>query len=132
MADNLSDIQWMRLALESAARGGYEVEPNPLVGAVIVRNDKLVAQGWHRKFGGPHAEADAIASAALEGVSTQGAACYVTLEPCCHLGKTPPCTDALIKAGITRVVVATEDPFPLVAGKGITQLRANPQSLFME
>jgi diaminohydroxyphosphoribosylaminopyrimidine deaminase / 5-amino-6-(5-phosphoribosylamino)uracil reductase len=115
-----SDQNWMRRALELAERGRGYVEPNPLVGAVLVRENQLVGEGWHQKFGEAHAEVNAIAAA---GDITRGATLYVTLEPCCHQGKTPPCTDAVIAAGIERVVAAMKDPFPLVAGKGAEILR---------
>ena len=111
----------MLRALELAERGRGHVEPNPLVGAVIVRDWSLVSEGWHEKFGQAHAEVNALAKA---GEYARKATLYVTLEPCCHHGKTPPCTDALICAGIARVVIALEDPFPQVAGKGAAQLRA--------
>ncbi|MFO1023291.1 MAG: bifunctional diaminohydroxyphosphoribosylaminopyrimidine deaminase/5-amino-6-(5-phosphoribosylamino)uracil reductase RibD [Planctomycetales bacterium] len=112
----------MRYALQLAARGEGDVEPNPMVGAVIVDSQlRLVGQGWHEKFGGPHAEVNAFASAReIQPEQTL----YVTLEPCCHTGKTPPCTEAILKAGIRHVVVAQQDPFPEVAGKGIERLRA--------
>jgi len=105
------------LALAERGRGG--VEPNPLVGAVIVCDGRLVGQGWHRRFGGPHAEVEAIHAA---GEEAHGSTLYVTLEPCCHYGKTPPCTDAILKAGIRRVVAAIEDPDPRVGGQGLCQL----------
>ncbi|MBM3997070.1 MAG: bifunctional diaminohydroxyphosphoribosylaminopyrimidine deaminase/5-amino-6-(5-phosphoribosylamino)uracil reductase RibD [Planctomycetes bacterium] len=111
----------MRRALQLAEQGRGYVEPNPLVGAVVVRDGKVVGEGWHQAFGGPHAEVRAFAQA---GAAATGATLYVTLEPCCHHGKTPPCTDAVIKAGITRVVAALEDPFPHVAGRGAVLLRA--------
>ena len=111
----------MRRALELAERGRGYVEPNPLVGAVIVRDDQVVAEGWHQRFGEAHAEIDALAMAADKA---RGATLYVTLEPCCHHGKTPPCTDALIRAGIKHVVAAMLDPFAQVAGKGVELLRA--------
>src|SRR5215475_8182194 len=95
------DALFMARALELAARGQGFVEPNPMVGCVIVRDGAIVGEGWHKKFGGPHAEVEALRSA---GSRTQGATAYVTLEPCHHHGKTPPCTNALIQAGITRVV----------------------------
>lgn len=117
------DHAWMRYALELAEQGGLDVEPNPLVGAVIVRDNEAVGHGWHCKFGGPHAEVEAITSAREKGISLEDTTCYVTLEPCCHHGKTPPCTNTLIESGVARVVVATEDPFAEVAGKGIAQLR---------
>jgi diaminohydroxyphosphoribosylaminopyrimidine deaminase/5-amino-6-(5-phosphoribosylamino)uracil reductase len=116
-----TDRHWMNRALELAERGRGHVEPNPLVGAVIVRDGKLVGEGWHQKYGQVHAEVNALAAA---GQNAGGATLYVTLEPCCHHGKTPPCTDAVLAAGITRVVAAMSDPFPLVAGKGADQLQA--------
>lgn len=110
----------MRQALRLAARGRGFVEPNPQVGAVVARGTEFVGEGWHEQFGGPHAEVAALAAA---GPRARGATLYVTLEPCCHHGKTPPCTDAIRAAGIARVVVATGDPFPEVAGRGIETLR---------
>lgn len=111
----------MRRALELAARGRGFVEPNPLVGAVIVREDEIIGEGYHERFRGAHAEVNALAQASLP---VRGATLYVTLEPCCHYGKTPPCTDAVIAAGISRVLVAMTDPFEKVAGGGLQQLRA--------
>ncbi|MBV8608596.1 MAG: bifunctional diaminohydroxyphosphoribosylaminopyrimidine deaminase/5-amino-6-(5-phosphoribosylamino)uracil reductase RibD, partial [Singulisphaera sp.] len=111
----------MRRALAEAGRGLGHVEPNPMVGAVVVRDGRLVGVGHHARFGGPHAEVEALAVA---GDSARGATLYVTLEPCCHFGKTPPCTDAVLAAGIARVVAAMRDPFPRVAGGGLAQLRA--------
>jgi len=96
------------------------VEPNPRVGCIIVKHGKIIGCGWHRNFGGPHAEVDAL-NAASE--STKGASMYVNLEPCNHTGKTPPCTDAVMRAGIRRVVIGMEDPNPMVAGAGIARLR---------
>src|SRR3954453_22218995 len=115
------DERWMRHALALAARGRGHVEPNPMVGAVVVRDGVAVGEGWHQRFGGPHAEVHALAAA---GDAARGATLYVTLEPCCHIGKTPPCTDAVLRAGIRRVVAAMLDPFPQVAGRGVNQLRA--------
>jgi diaminohydroxyphosphoribosylaminopyrimidine deaminase/5-amino-6-(5-phosphoribosylamino)uracil reductase len=115
-----SDDVWMRRALELAERGRGYVEPNPLVGAVIVRDGQLVGEGWHQRYGEAHAEIHALAAA---GEAAHGATLYVTLEPCCHFGKTPPCTDAVLRAGIRRVVAAMPDPFPAVAGKGAELLR---------
>ncbi|MCE5328124.1 MAG: bifunctional diaminohydroxyphosphoribosylaminopyrimidine deaminase/5-amino-6-(5-phosphoribosylamino)uracil reductase RibD [Planctomycetaceae bacterium] len=120
MAD---DIKFMTLALECAARGRGEVEPNPMVGAVLVRDGVELARGWHKKFGGPHAEVEAITAARAAGVDPAGATLYVTLEPCCHEGKTPPCTNALIEAKLARVVAAMVDPDPKVAGQGIAALK---------
>jgi diaminohydroxyphosphoribosylaminopyrimidine deaminase / 5-amino-6-(5-phosphoribosylamino)uracil reductase len=114
------DRRWMDRALELAVRGQGAVEPNPLVGCVIARGDRLVGEGWHTRFGGPHAEIEALRAA---GAAAAGATLYVTLEPCCHHGKTPPCTDAVIRAAVGRVVVAQRDPFPPVAGRGLAQLR---------
>ena len=116
-----ADDPWMRRALELAERGRGHVEPNPLVGAVLVRDGQIVGEGWHQKFGAAHAEINALDAA---GAAARGATLVITLEPCCHQGKTPPCTDALIRAGVTRVVAALEDPFPQVAGQGAAQLRA--------
>ncbi len=111
----------MRRALELAERGRGYVEPNPLVGAVLVREGRAVGEGWHRRYGEAHAEVNALAEA---GEGARGATLYVTLEPCCHHGKTPPCTDALLRAGVARVVAAMTDPFPEVAGRGAERLRA--------
>jgi diaminohydroxyphosphoribosylaminopyrimidine deaminase/5-amino-6-(5-phosphoribosylamino)uracil reductase len=112
----------MRRALELAARGLGTVEPNPMVGCVVVAEDgTLVGAGWHERFGGPHAEVNALAQA---GEAARGATLYVTLEPCCHFGKTPPCSRAVIAAGVRRVVVGAQDPAPHVAGGGIAELRA--------
>ena len=111
----------MRRAVELAARGRGFVEPNPQVGAVVVQHGQVVGEGWHDRFGGPHAEVVALRAA---GPQSRGATLCVTLEPCCHHGKTPPCTDAILAAGIARVIVAAADPFPEVAGRGIAVLRA--------
>ena len=107
------DEKWMAQALSLAERGAGKTDPNPLVGAVIVRDGQLLGQGWHRAWGGLHAEREALADCRED---PRGATAYVTLEPCCHWGKTPPCTEALIEAGISRVVVGVRDPNPLVAG----------------
>lgn len=115
------DEKWMSRALELAEHGRGYVEPNPLVGAVVVREDRLVGEGWHQRYGAAHAEVDALAAA---GEDARGGTLYVTLEPCCHHGKTPPCTDAIVRAGIRRVVAAMLDPFPQVAGRGAALLRA--------
>ena len=122
MTHSPSDTAAMRRAIDLAGRGAGHVEPNPQVGAVVVAADgTIVGEGWHTVFGGPHAEVAALAAA---GPAARGATLCVTLEPCCHHGKTPPCTAAIIAAGIARVVVATGDPFPAVAGRGIAALRA--------
>ncbi|HET6883245.1 MAG TPA: bifunctional diaminohydroxyphosphoribosylaminopyrimidine deaminase/5-amino-6-(5-phosphoribosylamino)uracil reductase RibD [Pirellulales bacterium] len=111
----------MRRALELAAQGRGSVEPNPLVGCVLARGAEIIAEGWHGRYGGPHAEIEALSMAGRRAVGTTA---YVTLEPCCHFGKTPPCTQALIAAGVSRVVAAMYDPFPEVAGKGAAELAA--------
>lgn len=118
-SDATSDFLLRALAL--ARRGQGYVEPNPMVGCVIVQGEEVVGEGWHQQFGGPHAEVHALAAA---GERANGATMYVTLEPCCHHGKTPPCCDAVIAAGIQRVVVAMRDPFPQVAGGGLKRLAA--------
>ena len=110
----------MARAVELARRGRGYVEPNPMVGCVIVRGEKIVGEGWHRRFGDAHAEVEALAAA---GEATQGAVAYVTLEPCCHQGKTAACSRALIAAGVTRVVVGCRDPHPQVSGGGLAELR---------
>src|SRR5688500_3790325 len=114
------DAWHMARALELAARGEGHVEPNPMVGCIIARGAEIIGQGWHRQFGGPHAEVEALA---IAGPRAAGATLYATLEPCCHHGKTPPCVEAILAAGIRRVVVAQSDPFPAVAGGGLQQLR---------
>ena len=116
-----SDLRWMQYALDIARRGQGAVEPNPMVGCVIVVNDKLIAEGWHEGFGRSHAEINALAS--CQGTDLTAATLYVTLEPCAHHGKTPPCSQAVIESGIKRVVIAMQDPFPEVDGQGIEQLR---------
>lgn len=127
-----TDEERMSRALELAARGQGHVEPNPMVGCVIVGGEStvgdnadgnvasgIVGEGWHRRFGAPHAEVEALRAA---GQRARGGTLYVTLEPCCHHGKTPPCTDAILAAGIARVVCAVQDPFPQVQGAGARQL----------
>ena len=111
-----SDEFYMAKALALAKRGLYTTDPNPRVGCVIVRDGKIVGEGWHRAAGQAHAEIEALHTA---GDRAQGAIAYVTLEPCCHHGTTPPCSNALIKAGVSRVVAAMQDPNPLVAGQGM-------------
>jgi diaminohydroxyphosphoribosylaminopyrimidine deaminase / 5-amino-6-(5-phosphoribosylamino)uracil reductase len=112
----------MRRAIALARHGEGSVEPNPLVGAVVVApSGEVVGEGWHERFGGPHAEVVALARA---GARAAGATLVVTLEPCCHFGKTPPCTRAVLAAEVKRVVVGTRDPFPKVAGGGLAELRA--------
>ncbi len=115
------DEHFMALALALAARGQYSTSPNPCVGCVLVKDGAVIAEGYHRRAGGPHAEADALATA---GSAARGATAYVTLEPCNHHGRTPACSEALIAAGIERVVYAGDDPNPRVAGGGAARLRA--------
>ncbi len=117
----MDETSTMRRALELARRGEGLVEPNPQVGAVVLAADgRIVGEGWHARFGGPHAEVVALAAA---GEAARGGTLVVTLEPCCHHGKTPPCTEAVIRAGLKRVVVAAGDPFPEVSGRGLARLR---------
>jgi diaminohydroxyphosphoribosylaminopyrimidine deaminase/5-amino-6-(5-phosphoribosylamino)uracil reductase len=115
------DARWMRRALRLAARGWGRTNPNPMVGAVLVRDGRVVGEGYHRQAGGPHGEIWALRAA---GEQARGATLYVTLEPCCHHGRTPPCTEAIIAAGVRRVVAAMVDPFPQVRGCGLDHLRA--------
>jgi diaminohydroxyphosphoribosylaminopyrimidine deaminase / 5-amino-6-(5-phosphoribosylamino)uracil reductase len=119
MSDIPDDAQFMLRALDLARRGLGYVEPNPMVGCVIVADGQVVGEGWHQRFGGPHAEVEALTKA---GERARGATMYVSLEPCCHHGKTPPCTEAILAAGLKRVVVAMRDPFPHVAGGGLKRL----------
>lgn len=112
--------QYMSDALTLARRGRGRTSPNPMVGAVIVRNGEIVGEGWHEQYGGNHAERNALASA---GDKAEGATLYVTLEPCCHYGKTPPCTEAILEAGIRTVVIGSRDPNPLVASGGVRILQ---------
>ncbi len=120
-----TDYQYMARALQLAAQGLYTTHPNPRVGCVIVRaghmNDGIIGEGWHVRAGEPHAEVHALAQA---GAHARGATAYVTLEPCCHHGRTAPCVDALVEAGVTRVVAAMIDPNPKVAGQGLARLAA--------
>jgi diaminohydroxyphosphoribosylaminopyrimidine deaminase/5-amino-6-(5-phosphoribosylamino)uracil reductase len=118
---NEGDYALMARALRLAEWGLYTTDPNPRVGCLLVRNGAVIGEGWHRRAGGPHAERVALGAA---GEAARGATAYVTLEPCCHHGRTPPCTDALVEAGVARVVAAMQDPNPLVAGKGLQALRA--------
>ncbi|MDS4025780.1 MAG: bifunctional diaminohydroxyphosphoribosylaminopyrimidine deaminase/5-amino-6-(5-phosphoribosylamino)uracil reductase RibD [Candidatus Contendobacter sp.] len=114
------DYRYMACALALARRGLYHTDPNPHVGCVLVKDGIVVGEGWHQRAGAAHAEVNALNAA---GERARGATAYVTLEPCCHYGRTPPCTDALLKAGIARLVAAMSDPNPQVAGKGFTILR---------
>lgn len=113
------DGRFMRLAIGLAKKGIGRTSPNPAVGAVVVKNGRVVSTGWHKKAGGPHAEASALSQ---KGVDFHGASLYVTLEPCCHWGKTPPCTDVIIGSGIKKVFFGARDPNPLVSGKGAKAL----------
>src|SRR5436190_10962311 len=115
------DLRHMKRALELAELGRGHTSPNPLVGAVVVRDEEVLGEGYHAAYGADHAEVAALSACTTDPV---GATMYVTLEPCCHHGKTPPCTDAIVAAGIKRVVVAMPDPFPQVAGKGFERLWA--------
>ncbi|GMT41768.1 MAG: riboflavin biosynthesis protein RibD [bacterium] len=114
---------YMRRALDLAVRARGCTSPNPMVGAVIVKSGKIIAEGFHKKAGGDHAEIAALKAIRKAKKSAKGAILYVTLEPCCHRGKTPPCTDAVVASGIKKVVLAARDPNPLVAGKGIEKLK---------
>ena len=113
----------MHRAMELAELGRGWTKTNPVVGAVLVKEDRIIGEGYHKKFGGLHAEREALADCRSRGEDPAGADLYVTLEPCCHYGKTPPCTQAVIEAGISHVFVGAEDINPLVAGAGIRQLR---------
>ncbi|PWG58993.1 bifunctional diaminohydroxyphosphoribosylaminopyrimidine deaminase/5-amino-6-(5-phosphoribosylamino)uracil reductase RibD [Bifidobacterium catulorum] len=119
----MDDREYMSVALDHAKQGAGKVNPNPMVGAVIVRDGRIIATGHHDHFGGWHAERAALEAAKRDGVDVRGATIYVTLEPCCHQGKQPPCSQTLIDAGIGRVVIGSADPNPLVSGKGVRQLR---------
>ncbi|HET6807363.1 MAG TPA: bifunctional diaminohydroxyphosphoribosylaminopyrimidine deaminase/5-amino-6-(5-phosphoribosylamino)uracil reductase RibD [Frateuria sp.] len=123
MTDAFSSIDHLHMAhaLRLAERGLHSTQPNPRVGCVIAHGERVVGSGWHRRAGEPHAEVFALREA---GSAARGATAYVTLEPCAHHGRTPPCADALVAAGVARVVIAAEDPFPQVAGQGIERLRA--------
>lgn len=115
-----NDLRWMARAIQLAEKGRYTTMPNPAVGCVMVKNGQLVAEGWHERAGLPHAEINALQ---LAGKEAKGATAYVSLEPCSHHGKTPPCVDALIAAGVARVVFGMMDPNPQVSGRGINTLR---------
>jgi diaminohydroxyphosphoribosylaminopyrimidine deaminase/5-amino-6-(5-phosphoribosylamino)uracil reductase len=113
-----ADIRFMKRAIELAGKGFGLVNPNPVVGAVVVKNNQIIGEGFHEYFGGAHAEINA-----LQNTDTEGATLYVTLEPCNHFGKTPPCTDKIISSKISRLVIGVKDPNPIVNGKGIRRLR---------
>lgn len=119
----MSDQKFMEVALAEAAKGVGATAPNPMVGAVVVKDGRIIGRGYHQAYGEPHAEVNAIQDCAGYGWDTHGATLYVTLEPCCHYGKTPPCTEAIIAAQIARVVIGVRDTNKLVAGKGIESLR---------
>ncbi len=115
-----ADIDYMKIACGLARKGKGYTSPNPMVGAVLVKKGRIIAKGWHRRYGGPHAEVTVISRA---GRQAKGAKLYVTLEPCFHFGKTPPCVDAIIKSGIREVVIGMKDPNPLTNGKSIAKLK---------
>ncbi len=117
----MNDDEFLRLAFDLAEIAEGDTSPNPLVGAVVVRDGEIVGRGYHRRFGGPHAEVFALDEA---GERAEGATLYVTLEPCGHFGKTPPCAERIVEAGIARVVASIEDPNPLVSGRGLATLRS--------
>jgi diaminohydroxyphosphoribosylaminopyrimidine deaminase/5-amino-6-(5-phosphoribosylamino)uracil reductase len=118
-----ADHEHLARSIELAEFGLGRVHPNPMVGALLVRDEKVLGEGWHEECGGPHAEVNAIADATAKGADVAGATLYVSMEPCCHHGKTPPCTDAVIAAGIARVVIASDDPSAKAAGRGPGILR---------
>ncbi len=121
--ESADDARWMRRAIELARTAAGWTNPNPLVGAVIVRDGRIIGEGCHERYGEAHAERNALADCTARGEDPRGATLYVTLEPCCHTGKQPPCTEAVIASGVVRVVVGSRDPNPLVAGKGNALLR---------
>jgi diaminohydroxyphosphoribosylaminopyrimidine deaminase/5-amino-6-(5-phosphoribosylamino)uracil reductase len=116
-----SELQFMNKAIALARRGLSRVSPNPQVGCVLVKKGKIISQGYHQYFGGPHAEINALREA---GLKAKGSTLYINLEPCCHYGKTSPCTEAIIEAGVKQVIVGMVDPNPLVNGKGLRRLKA--------
>lgn len=116
------DEQYMEMALSLAKKGAGFTNPNPMVGAVIVKDGKIIGEGYHKKYGEPHAEVNAFSDADERGENTKGATIYVTLEPCFHYGKTPPCVDLVLKKEVSRVVIGTLDPNPLVAGQSVTKM----------
>ncbi len=123
MTTSVADARFMARALQLARRGMYTTDPNPRVGCVVVKDGKIVGEGWHERAGEPHAEINALNQAGK--MNTHSAGVYLTLEPCCHEGRTPPCAPVLIKAGVKRVVAAMRDPNPQVAGKGFKQLESH-------
>ena len=119
----MPEEQYMRRAIQLAAEGEGKTRPNPLVGAVVVKDGRIIGEGYHTKYGSLHAEREALADCVRRGESPKGADIYVTLEPCCHTGKQPPCTEALVESGVGHVIIGSADPNPLVSGKGIAYLR---------
>ena len=117
-----SDADYLHLAIELAKQGQYSCQPNPMVGCVLIKENVIIGEGWHAIAGEGHAEVNAIKDAQEKGHATNGSTAYVSLEPCSHHGKTPPCVDALIAAGVTKVICATTDPNPQVSGKGLAKL----------
>src|SRR5258705_550279 len=118
-----ANSDYVRLALQLARRGYGRTSPNPMVGAVLVKSGKIIGRGWHHQAGASHAEIEALLDAKRRGADPRGGTLYVTLEPCCTHGRTPPCTDALISAWISKVIVAAIDPNPVHSGKGIKMLK---------
>jgi diaminohydroxyphosphoribosylaminopyrimidine deaminase/5-amino-6-(5-phosphoribosylamino)uracil reductase len=120
-----ADIQWMKRALQLAGYGRGNVSPNPMVGCVIVHDGSIIGEGWHRQYGGPHAEVRAVEDAEEKGNGhlLEHATAYVTLEPCSHTGKTPPCADLMIRKKLKKVVICNADPNPLVSGRGVQRMR---------
>ena len=120
---SVDDLRYMQRAITLAKQGLYSAKPNPAVGCVLVKNGQIIAEGWHKQAGLPHAERVALADAAAKGVDVSGSTAYVTLEPCSHFGRTPPCADGLVEAKVSRVVIAMQDPNPLVSGQGIAKIQ---------
>ena len=118
MNENI-DEKYMRMAIELAKKGAGSVNPNPMVGAVVVQDGKVIGTGYHKYFGGPHAEVYALDEASKNSEDLSNATIYVTLEPCSHYGKTPPCAEKIVKLGLKRCVIGSSDPNPKVAGKGV-------------
>src|SRR5690242_3815732 len=116
-----TDRAHLARAIELAGNGTHVVRPNPLVGAVVARDGRVLGEGWHQRFGGAHAEVNAIEACGLEDLA--GATLYISMEPCCHEGKTPPCTEAILQAGLRRIMVASDDPTEKASGRGLGMLR---------
>src|ERR1700730_404842 len=117
------DAEYMRLCLRLASRGYGATAPNPMVGSALVKRGEIIGQGWHHRAGLPHAEIEALRDAEVKGNDLKGATLFVTMEPCCTYGRTPPCTEAIIAAGIAKVVVGTTDPNPAHAGRAFRLLK---------